>query len=102
MFVQYIEQHLMPKFGTRYTLFALDLCLLQKTPPILASLRSYNIMPTLILGVCTSLIQRLDISITRPLKTCIRDLTDEAPFDCECLEAFEKWTIGDRRILTTS
>lgn len=53
-------------------------------------------MLTLIFGGCTSLIQPLDISINKPLKVRIRDLTDEAIF-----ENPEKLSVGDRRVLTT-
>lgn len=101
LFLQYLEQYLIPALGNRPSLFALDLCSSHKTPAVLNTLRSHNIMPTLIPGGCTSLIQPLDISINKPIKAKIRDLTDEAIFECESIDDFEKWTVGDRRILTT-
>lgn len=51
---------------------------------------------------CTSLVQPLDVSINKPLKGMIRDLTDEAILDCESVESFEKWSVGQRRVLTTN
>lgn len=101
LFLYYIEQYLMPVLGNRPTLFAIDQCSSHKTPDVLDSLRTRNIMPTLIPGGCTSLIQPLDVSINKPLKARIRDLTDEAIFACERIEDFEKWSVGDRRVLTT-
>lgn len=96
LFLRYIEQHLIPVLDNKPTLFALDLCSSHKTPAVLDSLRRHNIMPTLIPGGYTSLIQPLDISINKPLKARIRDLTDEAIF-----ENPKKLSIGDRRVLTT-
>lgn len=101
LFLKYIELYLLPALGNRPSLFAIDLCSSHKTVPVLDTLRSKKIIPTLIPGGCTSLIQPLDVSVNKPLKARIRDLTDEAIFDCQNAEDFEKWTVGDRRVLTT-
>lgn len=103
LFLKYIELYLLPALGSgnKPSLFALDLCSSHKTPAVLDSLRSHKIIPTLIPGGCTSLIQPLDVSINKPLKARIRDLTDEAILDCENATDFEKWSVGDRRVLTT-
>lgn len=101
MFLEYIEQHIMPVLGNRPTLFTFDLCPLLKTPAVLDSLSRYNIVSRLILGGYTSFIQPIGISINKPPKACICDLTDEPIFDCENLKVVEKWTMGVRKILTT-
>ncbi|RPB07380.1 hypothetical protein P167DRAFT_579326 [Morchella conica CCBAS932] len=65
--------------------------------------RQNHILPSLIAAGCTSLVQPLDISINKPIKHRIRELTDEAIIEVEEREgsAFEKWTVGQRRIVTT-
>jgi len=104
LFLRYIEEHLVPVLGGRPTLFALDLMGSHKTPlaAVLEKLRSHNITPSLIPGGCTSLIQPLDVSINKPFKEILRELTDTAIFESESVEAFDKWTVSDSRILTTS
>lgn len=99
LFLKYIELYLIPALGHRPSLFALDLCASHKTPKVLDLLRTHDIKPTLIPGGCTGLVQPLDVSINKPLKARIRDLTDEAILECK--DVFEKWTVGERRILTT-
>jgi hypothetical protein len=79
----------------------MDLCTSHKTPAVLEILRSKQITPSLIPAGCTSLVQPLDVSINKPLKEYIRTLTEEAIRDCESVERVEKWTVSDRRILTT-
>lgn len=102
LFLRYIDEHLIPVLGGRPTLFALDLIGSHKTPAVLDKLRSHNITPSLIPGGCTSLIQPLDVSINKPFKEILREFTDTAIFESESVEAFDKWTVSDRRILTTS
>lgn len=102
LFYKYIQEHIIPVLGERPSLFALDLCSAHKTEPILQLLHSNHIIPSLIPPGCTSLVQPLDVSINKPLKGMIRDLTDEAILDCENVESFEKWSVGQRRVLTTN
>lgn len=99
LFLKYIELYLIPALGGRPSLFALDLCSSHKPPAVLDILCRNKIKPSLIPASCTGLLQPLDVSVNKPLKAKIRDLTDEAILDCE--NEFEKWTVGDRRILTT-
>lgn len=94
LFLKYIELHLLPVLGNRPSLFAIDLCSSHKTPTVLKTLRHHKIMPSLIPAGCTSLVQPLDVSINKPLKARIRDLTDEAILDCERVEDFEKMVCG--------
>jgi len=101
LFLRYITEHLAPALEGRPSLFALDLMGSHKTPAVLDILRSHQIIPSLIPGGCTSLLQPLDISINKPLKEIMRDLTDQAILDCEEVEEIERWTIRQRRILTS-
>ncbi|RPA94084.1 hypothetical protein L873DRAFT_1702852, partial [Choiromyces venosus 120613-1] len=43
----------------------------------------------------------LDISVNKPFKEMLRDLIDQKIFELESMEAFERWTVGDRHIMTT-
>lgn len=101
LFLKYIQLYLIPALGNRPSLFAMDMCSSHKTSTVLQTLRQHKIVSTLIPAGCTSLVQPLDVSINKPLKARIRDLTDEAILDCESVEDFEKWSVGERRILTT-
>lgn len=105
LFLKYIKCYLIPALQQHSgpSLFAFDLCPSHKTPTVLNNLRNHQVMPSLIPAGCTSLVQPLDVSINKPLKERIRDLTDEAIYESENgdIGRFEKWTIGDRRVLTT-
>lgn len=101
LFLKYIQLHLIPVLEGRPSLFAIDLCTSHYTPAVLEKLRIHHIIPTLIPAGCTSLVQPLDVSINKPLKERIRDLTDEAIRECESVDDFQKWSVGDRRVLTT-
>lgn len=96
LFLKYIELYLIPALGNRPSFFGLDLCFSHTTPAILDTSCSHNIAPSLIAAGCTSLIQSLDVTINKPLKARIQDLTHEAVLDYEP----EKWSIGDWRGLT--
>lgn len=89
-FQRYIELYLLPALGNKSSLFALDLCSSHKTPAVLNSLRSRRIILTLIPDGCTNLIHPLDVSVNKPLKARIRNLTDEAIMNCENAAYFEK------------
>ena len=102
LFLTYIENQLVPVLGSRPTLFSLDLMGSHKTPAVLEKLKAYNITPSLIPGGCTSLVQPLDVAITKLFKDRIRDLTDTAICEAETLESFRRWAVRERRILTTS
>ncbi|RPB06020.1 DDE-domain-containing protein [Choiromyces venosus 120613-1] len=102
LFLRYIEEQLVPVLGGRPTLFAIDLMGSHKTPAVLEKLQANNITPSLIPARCTSLIQPLDISVNKPFKEIMRELTDNAIFEAESLETFRKWSVSHRRILTTS
>lgn len=99
LFLKYIDTYLLPALEGRPSLFALDMCKSHKTTAVLDKLHQNNIVPSIIPAGCTSLVQPLDVSINKPLKDKIRDLTDEAII--EHSSTFEKWTTAQRRVLTT-
>jgi len=72
LFLRYITDYLIPALEGRPTLFALDLMGSHKTPAVLDTLRKHQIIPSLIPGGCTSLVQPLDVSINKPMKDMIR------------------------------
>lgn len=101
LFEKYVRTYLIPVLGGRPTLFALDLMGSHKTPALLDLVRQNDITPSLIPAGCTSLVQPLDVSINKPFKGLMQDLTDERIFELESLDKFEKWTVGERRVMTT-
>ncbi|RPB02545.1 DDE-domain-containing protein [Choiromyces venosus 120613-1] len=101
LFTRYVSQYLIPVLEGRPTLFALDLMGSHKTPAVLNLLHQNNITPSLIPGGCTGLVQPLDVSVNKPFKELMRDLTDERIFQLESVAEFEKWMVGDRRVMTT-
>lgn len=72
-----------------------------KTPAVLQKMRSHGIIPSLIPGGCTSLVQPLDVAINKPFKDLIREHTDMAIFRAETIENIQKWSVRQRHILTT-
>jgi len=101
LFEKYLTDHLIPALGGRPTLFALDLIGSHKTSAILQLFCTNNITPFLIPAGCTTLVHPLDVSINKPFKGLMRDITDEKIFEFESAAEFEKWTVGDRRVMTT-
>jgi len=95
LFEGYIKEHLIPVLGCRPTLYALDLMGSHTTPVILDLLRSNNITPSLIPRGCTGLVPPLDVSVNKPFKELVRELTDEKIFKLELIDQFEKWVVGD-------
>jgi len=77
LFERYITTHAVPVLGGRPTLFTVDLMGSYKTPAVLDLFRNNNITPFVIPAGCTSLVQRLDLSINKPFKELMRDLTNE-------------------------
>ena len=89
-FEKYLTHHLIPALGSRPTLFALDLMGSHKTSAILQLFRTNNITPFLIPAGCTSLVYPLNVSINKPFKGLMRDITDEKIFELESASEFEK------------
>jgi len=90
LFEKYIRNYLIPVLEGRPTLFALDLMGSHKTPAILDLFRQNDITPSIIPAGCTSLVQPLDVSINKPFKGLMQDLTDERIFELEYVDEFEK------------
>ncbi|RPA95605.1 hypothetical protein L873DRAFT_1845917 [Choiromyces venosus 120613-1] len=102
LFYKYIKEYIIPILQGRPSLFVLDLCSAHKTEQVLQLLHSHEIIPSLIPPGCTNLVQLLDVSVNKTLKERIRELTDEAILEYESVESFEKWSVSQRRILTTN
>ncbi|RPA91992.1 hypothetical protein L873DRAFT_1865519, partial [Choiromyces venosus 120613-1] len=102
LFYKYFEEYIVSVLEGKPSLFALDLCSIHKTEQILQSLHSHKIIPSFIPPSYTSLVQLLDVSINKSLKARIKELTDETILKYESIESFKKWSISQRRILTTS
>jgi len=101
LFLNYIQNHLVPVLGRRPTLFAIDLMGSHKTSAVLTTLWSPNITPSLIPGSCKSLIQPLEVEINKPFKDLMREHTNDAIFSAETFETFHNWAVHQRLILTT-
>lgn len=100
VFIQQIEREIAPAFEGRPSLFVLDAATFHKTDRVLNILSNYKIMPSMIPGGCTSLIQPLDVSINRPFKDLLQE---EVEMYIEYADESGKssWSIGDRRVMTT-
>ena len=80
----------------------MDVATFHCTPAILDQLRSVKIMPALIPPSCTSFLQPLDTAINKVFKQWLREAADDYITEREeRLGAFEKWSISDKRIMTT-
>lgn len=102
LFLHYIDTYLIPALGGRPTLFALDLMGSHKTSAVLDKLSLHNITPSLKPGGCTSLVQPLDVSVNKPFKAIVWELTNTATFHAESAKDFDRYSVSDRRILTTT
>jgi len=96
LFLRYIDTYLIPVLGGRPTLFALDLMGSHKTPAVLEKLCLHHITPSLIPGGCTSLVHPRDVSVNKPFKEIMRELTDVAIFEAESAEDVHRWSVSDR------
>lgn len=90
LFLKYIELYLIPAFGDRPGLFAIELCSSHKTLTVLKSLRQHNIISILIPAGCMSLVQPFDLSCNNQIKSSIPDLIDEAILACESVQDIKK------------
>lgn len=79
LFTQWIDEELLQEevLGGRDSLLVMDHATFHKTPEVLKKLRDNNILPALIPGGCTGLLQPLDVSINKPFKKWIREALDE-------------------------
>lgn len=100
IFLTQIENEIIPAFGGRPSLFALDAAVFHKTETVLKTLKSHHITPSMIPGGCTGLVQPLDISINFPFKELFRDEIEDY-IEQEEENGKSSWTVGDRRVMTT-
>ena len=70
--VEWLEEQVIPVLGGRPTLIALDMFCGHKTEEVLDTMRVHDITLSVIPGVCTGLVQPLDISINRPFKDSLK------------------------------
>lgn len=99
LFVKYIQTYLIPAVANRSSLFVCDFAEFHKTYVVRALLHQHDIIPSLIPPGCTSLLQPLDVSVSGSFKPSIQDFTDHA-IEMRGRET-DKWTVGERRVLTT-
>ena len=100
LFLSYIDTLLAPSLQGRPSLFAIDVAEFHKTPAVVSKLESYQITPSMIPAGCTGLVQPLDVSVNRPFKDILRDLTEQEIIQQEA-NGLERWSLSDRRVSTT-
>ncbi len=79
----------------------MDVVSFHKTPKILELLRGMNVTIALIPPGLTSLLQPLDTAIDGPLKVWLKEYADLYIAEWEREHPGRKWTIGDKRVMTT-
>ena len=83
LLVDWINQMLVPVLPPGPRLLALDVVKFHSTQEVLSTLRSHDIVPSLIPPGCTGLVQPLDVSVNKPFKCLLRDILDELLDDFE-------------------
>lgn len=124
LFLQFIDQELIPTLHTTTpngistcisgkntstppttSLLILDAAAFHTTEAVLARLKDAHIIPSLIPGGCTGLIQPLDTTVNKPFKAYLRDYTDQYIDEQEALNpalaSGTGWSVGEKRIMTT-
>lgn len=102
LFKQFIEDELIPAFEDNNGLLVMDVASFHCTQAVMDLLRQSKITTALIPPGCTSFLQPLDTAINKPFKQWLREAADEYIADREeRLGAFEKWSVSDKRIMTT-
>jgi len=96
----------LPSGKPQPSIIALDAARFHLSPEVLDTLRDSDIIPSLIPGGCTGLIQVLDVSVNKPLKELIRNELDTIleSMGQEALDALDDASssaIGKRRIIMT-
>lgn len=114
--VKWIVTHLIPALNhdkqcaingqPNPSLISLDAAKFHKTQAVLNCLRNHDIIPSMIPGGCTGLIQPLDVAINGPVKNILGDVLDiemdnlgKAVLDCFDIET--ESAISQRRFLLT-
>lgn len=79
----------------------MDLVAFHITDSVLAILRENNIVPSIIRGGCTGLLQPLDTAVNKPFKEYLREETETYQDERTAIEDIGKWTVSEKRIMTT-
>jgi len=74
----WLEFMLLPVLGTGATLLVIDHFKFHSTQEIKDWLRTHGIVPSLVPGGCTGLVQPLDVSVNRPFKDILKQVIDDA------------------------
>jgi hypothetical protein len=102
LFKKFIEKELIPTFDGNEGLLVMDVATFHCTRTILDFLHGSNIITALIPPGCTSFLQPLDTAINKAFKQWLREAADEYIAEREeRLGAFEKWSVSDKRVMTT-
>jgi hypothetical protein len=82
-------------------LLVMDVARFHYTPDIKIQLKAGNILTAMIPGGLTGHLQPLDTHINAYFKRLLRDITERLVAEKEKHEPMEKWSVSDRRIMTT-
>jgi len=107
--IDWIKEMLVPALPPGPRMLVLDVAKFHSTAEVLNTLRSHDIIPSMVPAGCTGLVQPLDVSVNKPFKDILRDLLEDA------LDTYEKQhqlslrelsksnlvAIAERRILVT-
>jgi len=85
---------------TPQSLLVIDTASFHVTEGILDLLRANNIVPSIIPARCTGLLQTLDTA-DKPFKEYLREFTDTYIEEQEKVDEIERWSVSDKRIMTT-
>ena len=86
---------------TPRSLLVMDTASFHVTEGILNLLRANNIVPSIIPAGCTGLLQPLDTAVNKPFKEYLREFTDAYIEEREKVEDVGRWSVSDKRIMTT-
>ena len=92
-----------PSAATPRSLLLMDLASFHITNIVLDLLCANNIVPSIIPGGCTGLLQPLDTAVNKPFKQYLREFTDTYMEEWEKIhpDQAQRWTVSDKRIMTT-
>lgn len=102
LFLKWLEEEYTPvttEIGE--VLLVMDVAAFHKTPAIKAKIRELKTTLALIPAGMTSLLQPCDTAVNSPLKQWLQEFTDEYVVEWEVKNPGKKWTVSDRRIMTT-
>jgi hypothetical protein len=100
LFSKWIDKELAPLAKTEL-LLVMDVASFHVTEGIKKQLKDLGALLALIPAGCTSLLQPLDTAINAPFKLWLEEFTDEYITKKEKEKPDMKWTVSERRIMTT-